>query len=203
VKSLNERIGTRIHWKIVDFNKVSCPADDVSVYLNQQARPYAECDAWHAWAIAEINRLKPSIFMVTNETGYRVTAGGTLKDGLVKTLQSVTSPGTQKMVLGDIPYLQVDGPDCLAAHMGDVQACSTPEPAAINVAGRQAEMAGAAAASATYIDVVPWFCSSVCTAVVGNMIINDDQQHVDKTYAGYLTGAMQAAIQPQVDRAGA
>jgi len=191
-------MGQRIHWRIIDFNKVSCPAADVSVFLNQQGRPYTECDAWHTWAIAEVNRLDPDVFVATSETGYRVLAGGSLESGLEKTLGSVTSPGTKKVVLGDIPYLQQDGPDCLATHGSDVQSCSTPEAASLNTAGRQAEMAAAAVAGGAYVDVVPWFCSSACTAVIGNMVVNADQQHITRTYAAFLTGALQAALQPEL-----
>ena len=63
-------------------------------------------------------------------------------------------------------------------------------------------MAAARDAGATYIDVVPWFCSATCTAIVGNMIINQDGQHITRTYASFLSGAVQAALAPAMAAAG-
>ncbi len=194
-----DAVGQRIGWKVIDFNKVSCPAAVATVYLKQLSRPYHECATWINWVISEVNNvLKPSIFMTTSETNYKIVSGGSYQEGLTRLLQSITVPGVKKVVLGDMPYLAQDGPDCLAAHMSDVQACSLPESAAINYAGRSAEMAAAAASGAAYINVVPWFCSSICTAIVGNMIINQDGQHITRTYSQFLSGALQSALQPEV-----
>lgn len=195
-----DAMGQRTGWKVIDFNKVSCPAADVLVHLDQQNRPYTECQTWHNWVINEINTIKPDIFVATSETGFKVVGPGTLGAGLVKTLESVDA--RYKVVLGDIAYLQQDGPDCLAAHPSDVQACSTPEPAALNTAGRAMEMGAAKAAGAAYIDVVPWMCSSVCTAVVGNMVVNQDDQHITRTYSAFLSGAVQAALAPEMSAVG-
>ena len=190
-----DAVGQRTGWKVIDLNKVSCPAYDVTVYLKQQARTYTQCHTWIQWAINTINTtVKPDIFIATSEAGYNIVGSGSIESGLAQTLQSVDARA--KVVLGDMPYLQQDGPDCLAAHESDVQACSVPEPAALNTAGRTAEMAAARTAGATYIDVVPWFCSSTCTAIVGNMIINQDGQHITRTYASFLSGALQAALAP-------
>ena len=51
-------------------------------------------------------------------------------------------------------------------------------------------------AGVQYIDVFPWFCSAVCTAVIGNMVVYGWDWHITATYATYLSGALQAALQP-------
>lgn len=194
-----DAVGQRIGWKVIDFNKVSCPAAVGTVFLKQLSRPYYECAKWINWVISEVNNvLKPNIFITTSETNYKMVKGGTYQQGLTRLLESITVPGVKKVVLGDMPYLAQDGPDCLAAHMHDVQACSLPESASINRAGRAAETGAAMAAGAAYINVVPWFCSSTCTAIVGNMIVNQDGQHITRTYSMFLSGALQSALQPEV-----
>ncbi len=191
-----DAIGRRTGWRVIDFNKVSCPPAEVPVYLNQQSRPYRECGTWLRWVLPEVNSLAPDIFMITGETGYRVLGGGSLESGLVRTLDAVTHPGTRKVVLGDIAYLAQDAPDCLEAHPADAQACSTPLYQAVNQAGVRAERAAAEAAGATFIDPVPWLCSSVCTAMVGNMVVYADEQDLTQTYVRFVSGALQAALQP-------
>lgn len=190
-----DAVGQRIGWKVIDFNKVSCPAADATVYLKQLSRPYHECQTWINFVINEVNTvIKPDIFMTTSETNYDMSSGGTYEDAIIKLYQSVNAP--KKVLLGDMPYLAQDGPDCLAAHESNVQACSVPEAASLNTAGRAAEQGAAKATGAGYIDVVPWFCSSVCTPIVSNIIINQDGQHITRTFALFLSGALETALQP-------
>jgi hypothetical protein len=70
---------------------------------------------------------------------------------------------------------------------------------ASDVVGPEFDDAEAAAATnqhATYISATPWFCSDVCTAVVGNMIVYTDTQHSTATYIRYLAGALDEALRP-------
>ncbi len=46
-----------------------------------------------------------------------------------------------------------------------------------------------------YVDVTPWFCSAMCTAVIGNYQVYVDQAHVMGSYATFLGGVMAPALQ--------
>ena len=46
-----------------------------------------------------------------------------------------------------------------------------------------------------YIDVTPWFCSTTCTAVIGNYQVYFNQAHVMGSYATSLGGVMADALQ--------
>jgi hypothetical protein len=51
-----------------------------------------------------------------------------------------------------------------------------------------------------YIDVLPWFCTSICPAVIGNMVVYGAHDHITNQYAAYLTNALQDALQPIMAR---
>jgi hypothetical protein len=53
-----------------------------------------------------------------------------------------------------------------------------------------AEMAAASKSGAEYIDPTPWFCSTICTAIVDHYNVYLDQFHVTATYATYLENAL-------------
>jgi SGNH domain (fused to AT3 domains) len=97
---------------------------------------------------------------------------------------------------GNNPWNNVSGPYCLAAHEDDVQACSSQRATVLKGLYNDAEQSVARQAGAQYIDVFPWFCSEVCTAVIGNMVVYIDQNHISATYSTYVSGALQAALQP-------
>jgi hypothetical protein len=86
--------------------------------------------------------------------------------------------------------------ECLAAHEEDVQACSWRRATMLLYLYGDTDRAVAKQAGVQYIDVFPWLCSSVCTAVIGNMVVYGLSNHITATYATYLSGALQAALQP-------
>jgi hypothetical protein len=197
-------LGRKNHWKVYDMSKVSCGAADLpDPYLTQESRQYTECVEWHQWAHAKIRELAPDLVLLTSLVNDHRTGGDSMdpdhwREALEKTMTEVAGPTTKIAVIGDIPEMPRKPPDCLAAHMNDVQECSG---AANEVVGSKFDEAEATAAQnrqATYISAIPWFCSATCTAVVGNMIVYNDTQHSTATYIRYLAGALDEALQPVI-----
>lgn len=198
-----DAIGKRIRWKVVLLAKAGCGAPDISFWDPfRRVSPFKECDQWHSYAIARINKTKPDLVVLTSEyltpdSDHPVWPSTSVwTAGLIKTLDLIKSARTRKIVLGDIPYLTQPGPDCLAAHQDDVPACSTPASVAVKANRIRAEQAAAARTKTRYIKVAPWFCSATCTAIVGNKEVYFDAYHASSTYIIYLSGALQAALRP-------
>ena len=45
-----------------------------------------------------------------------------------------------------------------------------------------------------YIDPIPWFCSTVCTAVIGRFSVYLDGVHINAAWATYLESVLGHAI---------
>jgi peptidoglycan/LPS O-acetylase OafA/YrhL len=194
-------IAIRARWKFVLLAKPGCPVDSLPymnpVGFNAAGGEWSACDRWHQDAIARINRIDPALLLLT-QAAHERPAGGLYsaaewQGGLERTLRLVTSPNTTKVVIGNIPYLPEPGPDCLARHPDDVQACSGSSNLARTSFDR-AEKRAAAATGARYIDVAPWFCNTSCTAVVGDDEVYVDDNHITNTYARFLEGVMAQAL---------
>ena len=203
-------MGQRLHWKVVLIEKSACSAPSTSVTHAEKtstgivAVPYPECVSWRQKAIARINKLRPDLVVISDDTNNFAPDGRPIgpvewSSGLETTLRQIRVPSTAKLILGDVPHLsQQSPPDCLAQHDHDVQACSTPRAVAIVAEHGDLERHVAAVTGAQYVDVTPWLCSSVCTAVVGDMNVYLDQDHITSTYATYLTGAVEEAVAPML-----
>jgi peptidoglycan/LPS O-acetylase OafA/YrhL len=201
-------MGKRLHWKIVLLEKSACSAPSTSVTRAETSNngtvavPYPECVRWRQDAIARINELHPDLVVVSDDTNNIAPDGSPLGPeewtiGLETTLNQIRLPSTARLILGDIPHMsQPSPPDCLARHIHNVQACSTPRAVAMTAEHGDIERQVAADTSAQYLDVTPWLCSSVCTAIVGDMVVYLNQDHITATYATYLTGAVEAAVAP-------
>ena len=44
------------------------------------------------------------------------------------------------------------------------------------------------------MNVTPWFCSSTCTAVIGDYEVYWDDAHITSTYADFLAGVLAASL---------
>jgi len=198
-----DALAKQAHWKLVVLMKAVCPAVNLNFWYWPTDGPYPACDTWHQYTTSRINALDPSVVVLTSwwhgvglvPNGQPPTLGQ-WQLGLESSLGSITSPGTKKVVLGDIPYLTQVGPQCLAAHGTDVQACTTPASQAVLTDHEQTLQAAAQATGATYISPTSWLCTSVCTAVIGNYDVYADASEVTNQYVDYLQGALATALQP-------
>ena len=102
-------------------------------------------------------------------------------------VRQVRATGARVVVLGPTPKPRVDVPDCLAEHLRDASACTTPRAVAINAAGLAAEWRAMRAAGGVYLDVTPWLCTgSTCVVQVGNLLAYRDDNHLTTTYTTWL-----------------
>jgi SGNH domain (fused to AT3 domains) len=191
----------RMGWRVRIFYFPACPAPYLTFYSVATHSPNDACNRFRTAAIAAIRKTHPAMVVVTSSTLQHVTRDLLVKPaqweaGYSKTLSLLKMPGTQLVVMGDIPYLTQDDPVCLAAHESDVQACATPLSAAETGGLRSAEERAATVNGAEYINPAPWICSHICEPIVGNIRVYDDQYDLSATYAESLSAVVQTALWP-------
>jgi peptidoglycan/LPS O-acetylase OafA/YrhL len=190
-------IAKEAHWKLVDLGRGYCPAGSLS-YRNPPGwgtpgGEYSACDQWHRFAIRRINQLKPDLVVVSQDVPAVHDDPHQWQQGLEATLMQLDVPKTRVVVLGNIPILPQNAPECLSRHVSDIQACSGPVITYLTPFN-QAEKTAAYSVGAHYLDVTPWFCSTVCTGVIGRYDVFVDQFHVGATYTYVLEGVLRQAL---------
>jgi peptidoglycan/LPS O-acetylase OafA/YrhL len=186
-------------WRLVALAKPGCPAGLVTVVnpagIGPVNGPYLACEAWHRWVIAWIRSHRPAELVVTQRSDQLEPAPGdhsrsftaaTWGEGLGAFLRAVAEPDTRTAVLGDTPLVESTPDACLRQHRDAVQACSTAARSAVSSAFNAAEQSAADRTGVSYVDTVPWFCSSTCTPIVGRYVVYLDGVHITGTYADYL-----------------
>ncbi len=201
-----------LHWKVTFLGKAGCPAVSIS-FLHALGRgpqklveAYPECSHWLNYAIDRINGISPDAVVLASCNGCEYMVGADREvvtksawaAGLRETLNRITTPNVRKAVLGDIPRW-AGTLDCLVTNESNLQACSKQVGPATDATYNDVEKSVATEAGAAYIDVTPWFCGSVCTVVVGNMVVYTNEYHVTATYASHLWEALESALEPIVD----
>jgi hypothetical protein len=205
-------IGKRAHWKVTLLAKSGCTVANIDTFISSKQRAYTECNLWHDYAIKRINAAHPDLVVVSSSTGDAGADAAPIghaewQAALIKTLGLISVPDRRKIVLatGPVPFIgsppdHFTGPDCLAAHLDNVQACSATRVVAIGWTFQPEERAAAAKVGAHYLDVDPWFCADdVCPAVIGKMNVYAHYGRLSATYATYLSSALQAELTPIMD----
>jgi hypothetical protein len=98
------------------------------------------------------------------------------------------SSGAEVVALSDTPRTPWNVPDCLATHTDSITECmparddALPKPEL-----REAGATVQAAAGATVVDVVPWFClETVCPVVVEHLQVYRDRNHITVSFVSSL-----------------
>ena len=187
-------VAKRDAWKLVILSKGACPA---ASFVGRNGRAVetaagsAACRAWHHYAIARINRLRPDLLIVSQSsyeradgsqyttTQWRLTLAGTLRQLHAR----------RTVVLGDIPL--ANGPECLLTKT--VAACSKPRDASLSPF-LAAERNAAQSTGAGYLDVTPWFCATKCSPVIGRYDVYTDSDHLALGYSEYLEGVLRQGL---------
>ena len=165
----------------------------LSLWSPVLGRPYRECDQWRANMLQRIRTERPSVVVLGAARHYGdvyhfKVYGRPWIGGLAGMVRQVRATGARVVVLGPTPKPRVDVPDCLAEHLRDASACTTPRAVAINEAGLRAERRAVLAAGGAYLDVTPWLCiRSTCVVQVGNLLAYRDDNHLTTTYTTWLS----------------
>ena len=188
-------------YSLLFLSKLQCLLPMVPFWNPLTSTPNTQCTAWKKWAIARIQQFNPNIVIATTEDYLSYASSGLqmsqkqYASGLTTTLKDVAGPGRRVVLLGDIPYLSQTGPICLAAHEGSAQSCATPTAGAVSQANQAAERSAAAKGDATFINVIPWFCTrKVCPAIIGTTDVYSDDTHVTATYGKQLEGVVAESL---------
>jgi peptidoglycan/LPS O-acetylase OafA/YrhL len=192
-------IAKRAHWRLIALLKGGCPASPLSTQPTGGGGDLAACDKWHEYAIKRINRIDPSLLIVSQASYYVMPSGvvytsGQWQRGLQDLLRLVTAPKTAKVILGNLPGAANLGPGCLSQHVGSVQICSISPNRSRFVGDNRAEKRAAVVERARYIDVTPWFCAKTCTSVIGHYDVYFYGNHVAVGYSRFLEGVLSKAL---------
>jgi peptidoglycan/LPS O-acetylase OafA/YrhL len=202
-----ERAAIDNHWKLIALAKRACPTANVSVMLGT-TNPYRACDVWRQGALARLAASDAQLVIITSwRKGYKGNAGGspfTISDaqwrqGLTESVTTLTSAGKQVLLLGDTPQARTHMNECMASHPTSMTRCVLDHDTAVDTNQNRLEDALAAQLGAHHYDTSAWFCANGrCPAVVGNMAVYLDTNHINNTYsvalAPYMTLLVKAVL---------
>jgi hypothetical protein len=187
-------------WQLFNFAKATCPPLFINIYSPVLGRNFSECGTWVQNVLARIQQIHPALVILGVARHYTSVYGFTPYDqqwlqGMSQMVAAIRRMGSKVLVIGPVPKPQTTVYDCLSQHLNDATACTEPVGVVIDEAGLASERATVAAAGGDYVNVQPWFCTAqTCAAMVDNLLVWRDDNHISEPYSAFLGPAMAAEM---------
>ncbi|GAA5194110.1 SGNH hydrolase domain-containing protein [Rugosimonospora acidiphila] len=182
-------IALQQHWRLALLAKAGCTPATILVDRTGSAQSYTECQQWRASAIDQINRMRPSLVLLSSLYYGNGATDGEWAQAWLSTVNAIRPSGARSILMDDTPDLRGHSvPDCVSGDPLNIRRCDLPVAQAIHTSRNQAVTGTLTAVGVKVIDPTPWFCtSSVCPVVIGNTLVYRDGSHVSATYIKLLT----------------
>jgi hypothetical protein len=191
-------------WRLINWTKATCPPFPLPITSPVLGRTFTECDEWRANVLTQITSIHPALVILGVARHYTDIYGFTpysqvWLSGLAQEVSAIRATGAQVMVFGPVPKPPFVVPGCLSANLTNATACNVPVEVGLNEEGIAAESRAVTSNGGTYVDTQPWFCTpSGCAAMVDNLLVYRDDNHLTAAYAAFLSSVVGPAMERAV-----
>ncbi|GAA1341813.1 acyltransferase family protein [Arthrobacter roseus] len=164
------------NWKVVSLLLGGC------TYSVGFEGGYKECNEFNAAATDYIKELHPDAVFTVATSAHREDPQDTIVSGLANAANLLRSEGIQLIGIRDNPRFTFNMMECVELHGEDSDKCNPPRSTVLSSAPPFEELR-AVAPDIKLMDVTDLICrEDVCPAVVGNIYVYIDDNHLTETY---------------------
>nr|MBA2608489.1 hypothetical protein [Actinomycetota bacterium] len=170
--------GRANHWKVIALVRPGCPS-----YEHPAAVKFLSCAGFRTSALGFIRQADPDLVVLSNSSTIALDQlGARMSYGVRRAVQSLPAD-VPVVVFGQTPTAARDVPACLSDHLHRTRACE-PKPGSGRVAAVNRQLRAALARTrANFVDVRRLVCERRCPAVIGNVLVYRDDDHVTYDFA--------------------
>lgn len=190
------KVATERGWRVVTYLHSACP---YSAGPRYGSGPEVEaCTAANEQTRAELRELAPEVMVTTYQESYALARLGSEEhpgaEGLAEVWNELADRGTEVLVLRDTPHAREDVIECVSENYENPTLCDQPREDALK--GRDTVPAALEAAPRVKeVQFSDYFCDDTsCPAVIGNVLVYRDPNHVTRTYMHQLTDRLRQAL---------
>lgn len=182
------------NWRVVSYTGGWCP-----LTAGADKTIPSGCKEYVADAITKTLALKPDLFVTTStRASYNGTSTEYLDPDWTAMASRFTDAGIPVLGIRDTPRFDSSavksGPDCVAKNLKDYSSCFVAQ----NTNYADVPLTDAIADTTpgvTFLDFTHYFCQNgECPAVIGNVVVYKDSNHVTATFLKTLTPAVAEAV---------
>ena len=121
------------------------------------------------------------------------------RDATRAAAEPLVQAGKKVLLLSDTPYPHRQVDQCLASSPRNVTRCHLDRAKALDTDDNTMLRELAPQIGATFVETTDWFCTpTTCPAVVGNMAVYQDTNHINNTYGLFLAPYLELVVKEQL-----
>lgn len=178
-------------WSVTSITKGYCPlGEDTSVGISES------CAEFNKDTLKQVLAMKPDAVVTTStRTNVLWQVPEQLDPGWVSTVKTLNAAGIKVVAIRDTPRLPQNVPDCLEEAPTDFVGCGAKRIDLFKKAAPTDQVA-ASLPDTKFLDFTKYFCDdTVCPAVIGNVLVYKDDNHVTRTYMETLAPFFKSEFQ--------
>lgn len=166
------------HWNVSSFTKGFCPlGEDTAADITEA------CVEFNKQTLADILAMKPDVVVTTStRTNVLWEVPEKLDPSWISTVQTLNNAGIKVVAIRDTPRIPQLVPECLEKTPTDYTGCGAKR---IDVFSDESPTDAVAAGlpGTSFLDFTDYLCDETfCPAVIGNVIVYKDDNHITRTY---------------------
>jgi hypothetical protein len=178
-------------WQITAIIRGACPFSTAS----EVAPDEADCLNWGEAAAAEIADLRPDVVVTLASRDVRAGLTEQTPPGFVDRWRQLDELGIPVLALRDNPRFDYSVPDCVQADEADPDRCGVDREAVYPPVPSYAQLADVPP-NVSFLDTADAVCDARrCPAVVGNVLVYLDDNHLTASYTTSMSGLLQAQLE--------
>ncbi|AIY01276.1 acyltransferase [Arthrobacter sp. PAMC 25486] len=181
----------RNHWSVTSITKGYCPlGDDLETGISES------CADFNRDTMAEVLAMAPDLVVTTStRTNVLWEEPELLDDSWLNAMVTLNSAGIDVVAVRDTPRIPQKVPECLVETPGNYLACGAKRIDLYSEVPPTDEIAWMLPRT-TFLDFTDYFCDDTnCPAVIGNVIVYKDDNHVTRSYMNTLTPMFEREFQ--------
>ncbi|KNH16874.1 acyltransferase [Arthrobacter sp. ZBG10] len=167
----------KYNWRVTSITKGFCPLTD-----EPGPEITAECLDFNKEAMEQVLDIKPDLVLtISTRTSADPGTPEVLEDSWLAQARKLNDAGIEVVGVRETPRMP-HVPNCLAAHPDDPAACNG---SVLDTFGPVAATDGVDTQlpDTRFLDLTRYFCvADVCPAIIGNVIVYKDENHVTRSY---------------------
>lgn len=187
------------------YTKSFCPAVEVTPVLKGQT--YDSCVRWRDRVVRELVEHPVDLVVISSSAFYTLDGAADPAErqrlwraGTADIVSRLASVGTKVLVIADTPRLAQPPVGCLSATPLDADNCANERADALDPDLAAIEADTVRAHGGSTLDLTDYLCdATTCPAIIDNVLVYRDINHLTATMAKHLAPEVRAAVVPLID----
>lgn len=202
-----ELLARNYRWRLIVLQKAACLIHPMSIRFRSTGLPKSECDSWKKSALKLLAATKPRAVIFASARPFIYDDYHILPsieeqvEGYGQILRELTGQGIRVGVIRDNPRPVWDVPTCVLQSGADSEMCSRPRAITLESQADPLFTAAEKNAEVSALDLTRHYCTAEkCPAVIGNVLVYRDGDHLTASYAKTLAPYLDQWMQKWIHR---